>query len=98
MSARHCQGCTSYTGVMTDCPGLPMGEFDTPDVVPVMRFRDRIRVLIGMPVLLGVTAEVVPPDEEYPAGIRLDGPDPAAVRPEYPDTTWPPGWDKELGL
>lgn len=91
MSARHCQGCTGYTGAITECPGMTMGEFETPDVVPSMRFADRIRALFGLPVFLGVTAEILPPDEGYPDGLDTSGLSAGG-------SPWPEGRDKELGL
>jgi hypothetical protein len=54
MAVRHCTGCDGYVhGWTTDCRGLTMGEFETPDVVPPMRVLDRLRALIGLPVFLG---------------------------------------------
>jgi hypothetical protein len=42
---------------------MTMGEFETPDVVPRLRFLDRLRALIGLPVFLGVTpGPPEPPD------------------------------------
>jgi hypothetical protein len=57
---RHCSGCGGYTSWTSKCPGMTMGEFETPDVVPALRFTDRLRALVGMTIFLGVTPG--PPD------------------------------------
>jgi hypothetical protein len=86
MTVRHCPGCPGYVHgwAGTDCAGMAMGEFETPEVVPPMRFGDRMRALIGLPVFLGVTAGPLEDDEGDP---------------EYPDLSIVPGmgWDKEAG-
>ena len=77
MTARHCPGCRGYAhGRVPQCPGIDTaagldGEFTVPDVVPPLSFRDRMRVLAGRAVLMGVTAgpvgepfRVVVPGEE----------------------------------
>jgi hypothetical protein len=58
-TVRHCPGCLGYTrGTRARCNGLGTahGDFIVPDVVPPLSFRDRIRVLFGYPVLMGVAA------------------------------------------
>jgi hypothetical protein len=72
MTVRHCPGCEGYAhGRADECPGMTMGEFETPDVVPSLRLADRLRALAGLPVFLGVTPD--PPE------------DMAGGEPEYPD-------------
>jgi hypothetical protein len=74
MTVRHCPGCKGYDrGLAGDCPGMSMGEFETPDVVPPLRFSDRLRVLIGLPVLLGVTPGPLddPGLPEYPGPVAF---------------------------
>jgi hypothetical protein len=82
MTTRHCAGCEGYVSWASECPGMTMGEFETPDVVPPLRLTDPLRARIGLPVFLGVT-----PD-----------PQPAPADPEAlePDQWWPAGKD-ELG-
>ena len=60
MTARHCPGCRDYTrDWATSCPGVEISvlgeEFMTPDVVPSLPLRSRLKVLLGLPVLLGVS-------------------------------------------
>jgi hypothetical protein len=43
-----------------------------PDVVPPMRFADRIRALFGLPVFLGVAAGPLG-DPELPLGDEIPG-------------------------
>lgn len=63
MAVRHCSGCEGYVSWVSECPGMSMGEFETPDVVPPMRFLDRLRALIGLPVFLGAAPDPLdPPD------------------------------------
>lgn len=50
---RHCPGCRGYTtDWRTDCPGIPAaGSVQVfPAVVPRLGWRDRLRVLAGLPV------------------------------------------------
>lgn len=75
MTARHCPGCRGYTrGWESECPGVTAGtgEFTVPDVVPPMRFADRIRALFGLPVFLGVAAGPLG-DPELPLGDEIPG-------------------------
>lgn len=75
-TVRHCPGCRGYThGWGAECPGFAAGpraeddDFAMPDVVPPLRFLDRLRVLIGAPVLLGMGP--APLDEPVPPGGSL---------------------------
>lgn len=68
MTARHCPGCKAYTrGWDATCPGVEISvmsdELAEPDVVPPLPFRYRLKVLLGLPVLLGVSAG--PLDEAF---------------------------------
>jgi hypothetical protein len=59
MTARHCPGCRGYTrGWDSECPGVDLAgpELVVPDVVPPLPLLSRLKVLIGLPVLLGVSA------------------------------------------
>ena len=72
----HCPGCKGYTrGWVAECPGVSGdlasldADFIVPHVVPPLRLLDRLRVLAGRPVLMGVAAgpvsepfEVIPDD------------------------------------
>ena len=75
MTVRHCPGCKGYTHGSGTCAGIPVAsvlsgaDLIVPDVVPPLGLADRIRVLIGQPVLMGVRAgpigepfEVTEPD------------------------------------
>jgi hypothetical protein len=65
---------------------MSMGEFETPDVVPPLRFSDRLRALIGLPVLLGVTRGPLddPGLPEYP-----EYPDPLMLGTDWKDEMGP---------
>lgn len=61
MTAHHCPGCTGYTRSLGEhCPGIATGsaladdEIRLVDAVPPLRFADRLKALIGLPVILGV--------------------------------------------
>lgn len=60
MTARHCAGCRGYThGWDRECPGVDidvLNEFIVPDVVPLLPFWSRLKVLLGIPVFMGVSA------------------------------------------
>ena len=61
MTARHCSGCRGYThGWDAICPGVDTearaGVMAEPDFVPPLPFASRLKVLLGLPVLLGVSA------------------------------------------
>jgi hypothetical protein len=60
MTTRHCAGCEGYVSWISECPGMTMGEFETPDVVPPLRLLDRLRALVGMSLFLGVTPDPQP--------------------------------------
>lgn len=87
MTARHCPGCHGYTATSAHCAGIgvstsPDGdEVQVIDVVPPLRFRDRLKVLIGLPVFPGVSAgpfgepfEIVPAEEDAATRWEWDGP------------------------
>lgn len=62
MTVRHCPGCRGYIhGLDGACPGVGLsgildGELIVPDVVPPLPFWSRLKVLIGLPVFMGVSA------------------------------------------
>jgi len=63
MTVRHCPGCRGYaSGMAGGCTGIPVAsglagaDLIVPDVVPPLGLLDRIRVLFGQPVLMGVRA------------------------------------------
>ena len=76
MTAHHCPGCRGYThGWGSECPGIGTGsalddnEIRLVDAVPPLRLADRLRVLIGLPVLLGLReGPLGEPFETLPAG------------------------------
>lgn len=63
----HCPGCRGYTrDLVRECPGLPQAQSRgqasfhqavTQDVVPKLGWRDRLKVLIGTPVIVRVRYE-----------------------------------------
>lgn len=61
-TVRHCPGCKGYTHASDSCAGIPVGseltgaDLIVPDIVPPLGLRDRLRVLFGYPVLMGVAA------------------------------------------
>lgn len=88
-TVRHCPGCKGYTHASSMCSGIPVStelsgaDLIVPDVVPPLGFLDRLRVLLGQPVLMGVAAGPIgePFETEHP-----DGPD------GWPDLA---GWPDE---
>lgn len=81
MTVRHCRGCRGYTrGSDSTCPGAEIsildGEIMVPDEIPPgLPFLSRLKVLLGAPVLLGVS--VGPLDDD---GDHYDDP--------WADMTW----------
>lgn len=75
-TARHCPGCRGYVhGMDTACTGIDRdlsalaADFIVPDVVPPLPLLSRLRVLLGQPVLMGVSAGPVDePFEIHPTG------------------------------
>jgi len=73
-TVRHCPGCKGYNHASGACDGIPVStelsgaDLIVPDVVPPLRFTDRLRVLLGQPVLMGVAAGPIgePFETEYP--------------------------------
>lgn len=75
-TARHCPGCRGYVhGMDAECAGIDRdlsalaADFIVPDVVPPLPLWSRLKVLAGLPVLMGVSAGPVDePFEIHPAG------------------------------
>jgi hypothetical protein len=89
-TTRHCPGCKGYTHASDACSGIPVStelsgaDLIVPDVVPPLRFTDRLRVLLGQPVLMGVAAG--PIGEPF----YLAGPAGEVERiPGEPEPWWP---------
>jgi hypothetical protein len=71
MTRQHCPGCEGYTRHgNVSCMGVTAaaGDFIVPDIVPPLGLWDRIRVLFGRPVLMGVTAGPVSEPLTLPLG------------------------------
>lgn len=89
MTARHCPGCRGYTqGWDAICPGVDTeGQFMAePDVVPPLPFTSRLKVLIGVPVFLGVSAG--PLGEPFGHVPAEDDPEATSVNWRGPDWNW----------